>query len=103
VGPRAGLDGCGKSRPPPTGIRSSDRPARRIIIIIIIIDDKLVQNNWRSRFLRHESIPRLPAYCHLIFFELWVPVDSIRSEVPGSSMGLETTLKFFLNSRRIPG
>jgi len=29
VGPRAGLDGCGKSRPlPPTGIRSLDRPAR---------------------------------------------------------------------------
>ena len=27
VGPRAGLDGCGKSRPPP-GIRSPDRPAR---------------------------------------------------------------------------
>ena len=27
VGPRAGLDGCGKSRPP-TGIRSPDRPAR---------------------------------------------------------------------------
>ena len=26
VGPRAGLDGCGKS--PPTGIRSPDRPAR---------------------------------------------------------------------------
>ena len=28
VGPMAGLDGCGKSRPPPTGIRSQDRPAR---------------------------------------------------------------------------
>ena len=27
VSPRAGLDGCGKSRPP-TGIRSPDRPAR---------------------------------------------------------------------------
>jgi hypothetical protein len=27
VGPRAGLDGCGKSRPP-TGIQSPDRPAR---------------------------------------------------------------------------
>ena len=27
VGPRVGLDGCGKSRPP-TGIRSLDRPAR---------------------------------------------------------------------------
>jgi hypothetical protein len=27
VGPRAGLDGCGKSRSPP-GIRSPDRPAR---------------------------------------------------------------------------
>jgi len=27
VGPRAGLDGCGKSRPP-TGIRSPDLPAR---------------------------------------------------------------------------
>ena len=27
VGPRAGLDGCEKSRPP-TGIRSPDRPAR---------------------------------------------------------------------------
>jgi hypothetical protein len=26
VGPRAGLDGCGKSRPP--GVRSPDRPAR---------------------------------------------------------------------------
>jgi hypothetical protein len=26
VGPRAGMDGCGKSRP--TGIRSPDRPAR---------------------------------------------------------------------------
>ena len=28
VGPRAGLDGGGKSRPHPTGIRSPDRPAR---------------------------------------------------------------------------
>ena len=28
MGPKAGLDGCGKSRPPPTGIRSPDRPAR---------------------------------------------------------------------------
>ena len=27
MGPRASLDGCGKSRPP-TGIRSPDRPAR---------------------------------------------------------------------------
>ena len=26
VGPRAGLDGCGKSRPPPIGIRSPDGP-----------------------------------------------------------------------------
>ena len=26
--PMAGLDGCRKSRPPPTGIRSPDRPAR---------------------------------------------------------------------------
>ena len=28
MGPRAGLDGCGKSRPSTTGIRSPDRPAR---------------------------------------------------------------------------
>jgi hypothetical protein len=28
VGPRAGLDRCGKSRPPPSGIRSPDRPVR---------------------------------------------------------------------------
>ena len=28
VGPRDGLDRCRKSRPPPTGIRSPDRPAR---------------------------------------------------------------------------
>jgi hypothetical protein len=28
VGLMAGLDWCGKSRPPPTGIRSPDRPAR---------------------------------------------------------------------------
>ena len=26
--PRAGLDRCGKTRPPPTGIRSPDRAAR---------------------------------------------------------------------------
>jgi hypothetical protein len=31
VGPRAGLDGCGKSRPP-TGIRSPDRPARSDLV-----------------------------------------------------------------------
>ena len=57
VGPRAGLDGCGKSRP--TGIRSPDRTARSaslyrlsyydyfilhlIIIIIIII---FINFNW---------------------------------------------------------
>jgi hypothetical protein len=28
VGPRAGLDGCEKSRPPPHGIRFPHRPAR---------------------------------------------------------------------------
>jgi len=28
VDPTAGLDGCGKSRPPPTGIRSPDHPVR---------------------------------------------------------------------------
>jgi len=28
VGPRAGLEGCGISRPPPPGIRSPDRTAR---------------------------------------------------------------------------
>ena len=28
VGPRVGVDRCGKSRPPPTGIRSPDSPAR---------------------------------------------------------------------------
>ena len=28
VGPRAGLDECGIAPPPPTGIRSPDRPAR---------------------------------------------------------------------------
>ena len=28
MGPRAGLDRCGKSRHPPTGIRCPDRPAR---------------------------------------------------------------------------
>ena len=27
MGPRTGLDGFGKSRPPPNGIRSTDRPA----------------------------------------------------------------------------
>jgi hypothetical protein len=29
VGPLAGLDGGGKSPPPPSGIRTPDRPARR--------------------------------------------------------------------------
>ena len=30
VGARAGLDGCGKSRP--TGIRSPDRPASNVVV-----------------------------------------------------------------------
>jgi hypothetical protein len=68
VGPRAGLDRCGKSRPP-TGIQSPDRPARssvaiptelsgpQIIIVIIIIiiviilritDNKMLSLEWDS-------------------------------------------------------
>jgi len=36
VGPRAGLDGCGKSRPP-TGIRSPDRPCRSESLMYYIL------------------------------------------------------------------
>ena len=42
VGPRAGLDGCGKSRP--TGIRSPDRPARS-------------QSLYRLRYPGPKSLP----------------------------------------------
>jgi hypothetical protein len=37
VGPRAGLDGCVRSRPPPSGIRSPDRPARSELPLQIVI------------------------------------------------------------------
>ena len=40
MGPRAGMDGCGKSRPPPTGVRSPDRPAR---------SESLYRLNYRGR------------------------------------------------------
>jgi hypothetical protein len=51
VGPRAGMDGCGKSYP--TRIRSPDRPARseslyRLRIILIVIS--------RKNFLKRKSL-----------------------------------------------
>ena len=49
VGPRAGLDGCGKSRPP-TGTRSPNRPAR---------SESLYRQNYRgSQELR--NFPKTP-------------------------------------------
>ena len=48
MGPRAGLDRCGKSRP--TGIRSSNRPARS-------------QSLYRLRYLVHN----VPKYLLLIY------------------------------------
>jgi hypothetical protein len=55
VGPKAGLDRCGKSRP--TGIRSPDRPARsqslyrlsypaQNIIVICINNNSVINNNY---------------------------------------------------------
>ena len=43
VGPRAGLDTCGKSRP--TGIRSPDRPARSQSLYRLRLHDRPLQNN----------------------------------------------------------
>jgi hypothetical protein len=34
VGPSASVDGCGKSRSPPSGIRSPDRPAAMLCILV---------------------------------------------------------------------
>ena len=45
MGPRAGLDRCGKSRPP-TGIRSQDRPARS-------------QSLYRLRYPAHSQLVEL--------------------------------------------
>jgi len=47
VGPRAGLDWCGKSRP--TGIRSPDRPAGR-------------QSLYRLRYPAHHITTQKPIY-----------------------------------------
>ena len=59
MGPRAGLDWCGKSRP--TGIRSPDRPARR-------------QSLYRLRYPAHK-------YTQLIIENHW----NIQLQVEGAS------------------
>ena len=51
VGPRAGLDGCGKSRPPPTGIRSPDRPARRESLYRLSYHGEIIRHIERNRCL----------------------------------------------------
>ena len=50
VDPRAGLDGCGKSQPPPTGIRSPDRPARSELLYGLSYRGhlSLSLNQWRT-------------------------------------------------------
>jgi hypothetical protein len=39
VGPKARLNGCGKSRPP-TGIRSPDRPTHQRVAILLKLTNK---------------------------------------------------------------
>ena len=53
MGPRAGLDGCGKSRP--TGIRSPDRPAR---------SESLYRLSYRGQFVSQYFVFPLLASFH---------------------------------------
>ena len=57
VGPRAGLDRCGKSRP--TGIRSPDRPAR---------SQSLYRLSYRAQFCSSKAIS--VTYCECVFVAL---------------------------------
>jgi hypothetical protein len=55
VGPRAGLDRCGKSRP--TGIRSTDRPARSSVAIPTELPEP-TQKWWRDQTQPRQNKPR---------------------------------------------
>ena len=54
VGPRAGLDGCGKSRTP-TGIRSPDRPAR---------SESLYRLSYPGRHFVPDRVLNVTDQCH---------------------------------------
>ena len=58
VGPRAGLDRCGKSRPPPTGIRSPDRPERS-------------QSLYRLSHPAHMSVAAFAKNCYLMSLRIF--------------------------------
>jgi len=83
VGPRADLDGCGKSRPP-TGIRSADLPGRSESLYRMSYPDplyrylqrskmmnsiksrrntKLKKNNKRCKVRLRINLPLLVTYC----------------------------------------
>ena len=60
MGPKDGLDGCGKFRPPPSGVRSPDRPARseslyRLRYISNLWCSNGLQNCCRGRFGRNQN------------------------------------------------
>jgi hypothetical protein len=69
VGPRAGLNRCGKSRP--TGIRSPDRPARSQSLYRLrypahkLWEDRL---NLRRPAVRPESWVLLDGYINFVFY-----------------------------------
>jgi hypothetical protein len=54
VGPRAGLDGCEKSRP--HWIRSPDRPARSVVAIPTTLSRPTARNKDQWKFLVHVEI-----------------------------------------------
>jgi hypothetical protein len=74
VGPRAGLDMCGKSRP--TGIRSPDRPARS-------------QSLYRLSYLYGQTVRTTTLPWHFLSFDAF----QTRSE----------TVKFSIRVREVPG
>jgi len=84
VGPRAGLDGCRKFRPPPYGIRSPDPPARSESRAITTFFAKILaltrpNSSWRPKCLMrlHQNVYSVLCVClavssvSLLLFVAW--------------------------------
>ena len=72
TGCRAGVDGCGKSRPPPTGIRSPDHPARSESLYRLSYPGPFRYSKLVKDVHVYEHIPSLvrPHRCDVLFLVL---------------------------------
>ena len=110
MGPRASLDGCGKSRP--TGIRSPNRPARSALLYLLhysgpaaTVHERIIStNNWHygieraKQKLSKNSVSTYhfentnPTYCIVVGSWRIMPPDALQPKAYCTNPGLQSFL-----------